>query len=141
MWWKIYFVIITLICLLLLKDYLSNLNWNLSDFAGFLSLFPFVIGIFAFAFKKKIFTVRFWKLYFWYEIVSTVGYLLYDFTPLKDSQLLAAFFKSNIYPDTEVSENKLVCIFCLSLMFSLIVPSIYILYRLGYPKQIKSNKS
>lgn len=135
MWWKIYFVFISIFTILAFYDYFSNLNWTFYDLIAFLSTAIFAIGIYAFTFNRKIFSSLFWRIYFWLFIVWNTFDLFYLFTPLKNNKHLGYFFQSNVYPDTQITfENKLACIFCMSLLL-LLLPSFYMLYRLGYPKK------
>lgn len=140
MWWKIYFVFLSLLTFSIFFDYFTTLNWTFYDLIGFLSMVIFAIGIYAFTFRKKVFSLLFWKIYFWLAVIWDIIYLLYIFTPLKFNKYLNFFFKSSVYPDFEItSENKLVCIFCTSLLLSLL-PTFYMLYRLGYPKKESHKK-
>ncbi len=135
MWWKVYFILISLFNIFFLYDYLQNLNWTSYDLAEFISLIIAEVGLFAYVFKKKYFSLLFWKIFFWGFIVNNAASILYFFTPLRDSTLLRIIFKSNVYQDTQINfENKLVCIFCMSLLV-FFLPSFYALYRLGYPKK------
>lgn len=137
MWWKIYFWIILVINLLFISDYFRYSNWNVRDSVNFLSFIIGSLGIYAFVFHKKIFSQLFWKAYFWFSAFETIMYLIFTYGSLRNNRYLTSYFHSNIYPDAHFEyENKLICITCTALLLFLL-PSIYAIYRLGYPKVIK----
>jgi predicted small secreted protein len=133
--WKIYFVFITLITGLTLNDYLSNLNnWTFYDVLTLINTIISEIGVFAFAFNKNYFSVRFWKYVFWTVVGLEGSYVLYLITPLKEFELMQLIFQSGIYPMNESSPTDPLFYVIISIILLLLIPGYYILYRLGHPK-------
>lgn len=130
-WWKICFWIYAILgvlgTIILLVTWFSHSGFAaILSFANWFELVTSiiaVIGLYEYAYKKKILHDLIRKVFFWVLLVDyTVG-LLYGFTPLHDVIRMPSFLQSNsITTPTGV---------LLTILFNL--PVLYAFYKLSYP--------
>jgi hypothetical protein len=124
MGWKIYFWIISaLIILGLLAPVLvpgEVQNFTLMDWVGMIVSIPSLIGFFAFAYKKRLLDIKFWKIILWVTVTVNAFYLAYPSLP------------KNIIPDLlRVSTSGIEGL--IGIIFEL--PILYGLYQLAYNQE------
>ena len=97
------------------------------DFAALFEIVTSVIGLLALysvAYQKKMFSVGFWKGFFWVVVVSWVFNLVYVYTPLEQMLTLPEWLSSkSVSSGTEM---------LFGIVFSL--PMFYAIYKLAYKK-------
>jgi len=121
-WWKIYFwVSLVLSAVGLVTVYGQARVWFFSDWVEIITSIIGLIGLFAFIYKKTIFSKLFWRVFFWMIVVSWFFNLIYVFTPLEEVWVLPTWFQSR----SVGSEAELLAGMLLSL------PSNYAVYQLG----------
>ena len=121
MWWKAYLWIVSFVIVLglfapiLLPGEVPN--YTLMDWVGMIVSIPSLIGFFAFAYKKKLLNIQFWKFILWITIATDAFYLAYSSLP------------KNIIPDllrvSSTGSEELI-----GIIFEL--PMLYGLYQLAY---------
>jgi hypothetical protein len=137
--WKIYFLLYTLFNIFAGSDYFRNLNWSFNDILCVISISISEVGLFAFAFKKELFSVKFWKYAFWAVLILDITTIIYAVTPLNQIPFLQTIYHSNVYSEIEESlKDPFIFIFVLVFML-LFIPSYYALYQLGHPKSKSSS--
>jgi len=122
MWWKIYFWIYLILSVVGIFALLQHTPLGLVDILGLLLSIVLLLAIYAYAFKKNILQVSYWKILFWIVIFLFVEEMLELFVLPKD-------FISNLIPflKNNVPLNAGERLF--SSLFSL--PNVYVIYKLG----------
>ncbi len=80
-----------------------------------------LLGLYAYAFKKVVFTVTFWYFFFWYNVLATIVAILWEFTPVDTYINVPSWFSSQLeYTGTELLLGTFIGL-----------PIFYALYKLG----------
>lgn len=123
MWWKIYFWINVVLLICAFIGYGTFPSWTIRDVVDIIGCIMGLLGLYAFVYKKMVFTPMVWKWYFWISmamILIDLGHLysgLYTLPPY----LFAP----------EVTQLKGIYIPLLLLC----IPTYYAIYCLAYPEK------
>ncbi|MDO8639664.1 MAG: hypothetical protein Q7R53_01945 [bacterium] len=131
MWWKIYFWIFAVINLIGIFGLLQFTPLNKpGDMLGiFLSIVLF-LGIYAFVFKKKIFSQKIWKVAFVIVIVALIESILEIYILPKDfSKKYLSVFEMSI----STSAGAGIFTWLIS------IPAVYAIYQLAYKSVVRSS--
>lgn len=132
MWWKIYFWIITIISIIGLFGLLGHSPLIFGDLIGFVLNVLMLIGVYAYVFKKKIFSASIWKIIFWLNVILFV-------IAIVDLYFLPGFTKQYLsFLESKVSSAASSGAIVFTLVLTL--PTLYAMYKLGYEKGIVSAK-
>lgn len=137
MWFKIYFwVLIFLSVLAVMQDFGKVTYFYFIDWVDLVIAIISFIGLYAYVFKKNIFTLAFWKIFFWIFTISYLFEFIYTFTPLEEAFPLPALFKSAFTRDMVEQQGVTLE---QALMFGIIItiPQFYALFKLAYSKKKK----
>lgn len=138
MWWIIYFWISITISILSLIGFILKPDFTPLSIFYLLNFYFAVFAIYAYIYKKVVFSFTFWKLYFWCNLILDFLYILYNIFPKAPIIQLLSFLS--------VSDKPISAIMTL-LMAVLDIPILYAIYRLSQGKylekkvnQTKNNK-
>ncbi|QQG40891.1 MAG: hypothetical protein HYV37_01035 [Candidatus Levyibacteriota bacterium] len=129
MWWKIFFWINIVFAVLAILGLAVTKNsfWDVFSIANFIVV---VVGLYAFIYRKKVFSETFWLFMFWFNIVTDIVYTFYVFAPNDPIMKNFSFLVSGEIP------NKFLII-----AFSLLdIPLLYAIYQLTKPAGKVSKK-
>lgn len=94
MLWKIYFVFLAILSVPL---YLSGASGESAEFVVDLGFFVvLMIGVFGFAWKRKVFTSAVWRIFFPICVIWNMGHAYYTFDGLPTLILTAIYFPTLI---------------------------------------------
>jgi len=80
--WKMYFVLMTLFAIVSIGGVFTTPQAELSATIINLLIFIFeIIGLYAYTFRKKLFTPKFWLGYFWFNVLLDILFLSYIVFP------------------------------------------------------------
>lgn len=108
-------------------------KWTLYDYLSWTSIIFVLVGLFSYHFKRAIFTIRFWRVYFCISIVWAIAECVYYFGGLKEYFVLPDYLKSHT-PETE-SPLVFYLIF-LILYFPIYIP----LYKISFGRNFSKKK-
>jgi hypothetical protein len=81
-WWKVYFWLNVALLAFVVYAEFSNTTAPVGLFLADVALYTISLaGVFSYFSKKPIFDARFWKYFFWFNIVYTGAYMLYAIAP------------------------------------------------------------
>jgi len=122
--WKIYFWIIAIGTIITLPNEIATITDGnlLINLASIIFVAMTIIGLFAFVFKKQIFTKTIWKTFFVIDIISVLVGLISILLNIKQ-------FTAN----PEVPLPALLLVYAVIIIF--IAPSYYAIYQLGFGKK------
>lgn len=127
--WKIYFAVYLLsFPFVFINEYKNIFKWTFMDWLGWISFFPFLLGLFLYSFKKNLLSDKFWQIFFWFSIVTSTYELLLMYTPIKDILKIPAFLLS--YQPYNENFGLFGLIF-----FGFLSISLFAFYQLGYKKK------
>ncbi|WP_078120894.1 hypothetical protein [Thiosocius teredinicola] len=71
-WWKVYFLVI--LVLTAVTSFWELVEWNLAwyDYVGTATMLIALLGVFGFAFCKRIASPRFWRAYFYVLLLTDI---------------------------------------------------------------------
>lgn len=131
MWWKIYFWAVLIINLILYFYIASANSPKIGDLIGLIIAVISLIGLFAYTYKKAIFSKSFWKRFFWVFLLSEIIYFIYSYTPLENliplRELTTVLGNGN---ETALIQDLMIIILLSPLFF----PHYYAIYKLGDKK-------
>ena len=98
--------------------------WDLAALIEIVTSVIGLLGLYSVAYQKKMFSVGFWKVFFWVVAVSWIFNLVYVYTPLEQMFALPEWFSSK-----SVSSGT-------ELLFGMVfaAPMVYALYKLAHKK-------
>lgn len=130
--WKSIFLLTFIETVWFCYQYLKGFpGWSIRDFLNLIILLPAIYGIFLFTFKKKIHSRKFWKYFFVYYIIDAILTLLFFIPRIAEVKIMQILYKTKVIFD--MPSNPVMCLCLVSLI--LLIPQIYILFRLGFPKK------
>ncbi len=95
--WKIYFVLLTLISCFGIFTLLVDPNANYSEYISLLLGIPATVGFFGYVFSKKILNLKFWQLFLvLYVLWSVLYYFLTDIDMVMDMELTVVIISQGI---------------------------------------------
>lgn len=115
-WWKIYFVIITILSFVGMFSYLSSENSGIAEYLQLVLLIVATVGMFGFVFMKKILFPKFWMNFFFVHILFGILYL----------------FVTNVDLKQGLSNNEYYISMAIGFIFS--IPAYYALFSYGRPQ-------
>lgn len=122
MWWKIYFWFFTVFTIIGLFSLLQYSPLAIGDIVVVILNIVLIVGLYAFVFKKYIFSPRIWKIIFWIIIIFLVETFLELYVLPKDFvNNYLSFLKSNM----PFSESDALLGWLISL------PILYAIYKLS----------
>lgn len=142
MYWRIYFIIFTLISSMGLFALIRITQFNLSDYLLFSISVYSVIGLYCFIFQKeKVLGKKYWKLLFISSIIITLTQVVYELT---DITFLANILKPHVFGMSDLTgNNKLIYVLINIFALFISLPLYFALYALGYKdlKKIRPSKN
>lgn len=130
--WKIYFWFILLLSVIIIGDGITEiLRWKIYNWIDLLgTLFP-LFGLFCFVFRKKVFSLIFWKIILWASIGSYIfTNLIYPLVLPPELRQALSFRTIHDYPLVEI----VVVLIIFTLLY---IPTYYAIYLLGYKGKIR----
>jgi hypothetical protein len=125
LWWKVYFWLnVALLAFVVVAEF-SEPTGAVGLFLADVALYTIsLIGVFSYFSQKRSFDQRFWKYFFWFNIVYTAAYLLYVFAPNAPFISYLSFLAYG-----EQSQDSLLLFAMVGLLLS--IPAIYATYQLS----------
>lgn len=78
--WKVIFVLYFLFAVYVLYDYVKAFpNFSFRDIRDLVIFSISVVGLFIYAFQKRLFTKKFWKVFFWIFVIDFILTIIYLF--------------------------------------------------------------
>jgi len=129
MWWKIYFWVILVLTVVGMFGLLQNAPLAFIDVIDLVWSIFLLIGIYAYVYKKKIFSADAWKGIFYISILFLIiSFLDLYILPKGFMEDTLPFLKSNIPSDDSNS---------ILFAWVLLLPAVYVVYQLGFNKSKK----
>ncbi len=131
LFWKLYFwfsfMFFFLALFFLIIDYhIELIKINVFHWSLFISEILSIIGLYSFAFKKKIFSSKFWLFLFWYILITWNLTYIYQFLP--DTQIFN-YLKLLITLPMLTDQNYSLMILLTCFLIS--SPTYYAIYKLS----------
>jgi hypothetical protein len=125
MWWKIYFwVMLVLSAIGIIFVYGQLEVWDLAALIEIVTSVIGLLGLYSVAYQKQLFSISFWKVFFWFVVASWVFNIVYVYTPLEQMFVIPEWFSSKaVSTGTDM---------LFGMVFSL--PLLYAVYKLAYKK-------
>lgn len=132
-WWKLYFWLAITAFTIGLPDIISNVRWNFSSWLLLITEVISLTGLYAYAFRREIFSARFWRAFFWSILLIWNLPVIYSFSPLKYQLPLPDFLGSYLILNTEILTTSIAVIFMMTLVLS--IPTFYAVYKEGHKRK------
>jgi hypothetical protein len=132
---RIYLSLVTfLMASLLLLTLMDIGKWTFYDYISCLSLMILLIGLLSYITRKIIFSVKYWKIYFWTSAIWTLLELLY-YLGLKNFVSIPVYLRS--YTENNEPVSSIIYLIISPFIISLYYP----LYRIAYDKKFFKSSS
>jgi hypothetical protein len=144
MWWKIYFWIICCILIFditaLFSDKIINIYLFIIDILNTVIL---LIGLYAYVFKKRIFSRTFWEFFLWINIVYFLLESLYILAPENPFIKYLSYLQSTKLSDELLFAGLLQRVFSIAFSAAFLLPLVFSIYQLsqGKYREIKKTSS
>jgi len=126
MFWKIFFWVIVVLTLIGMISIANQTPLVFADVLGLILNIILMIGLYVFAYHKKIFTPQIWKIIFWIVIIFFVEAILEIYIlPKEFINTYLSFIQSKLSP----SPAETVFTWVISL------PMIYAIYKLAFARK------
>lgn len=125
MWWIIYFLILTTFNVIGLFSMLSNMMSIKPSFADLITIASSIlmtVGLLSYIKRKKVFSGRIWKYYYWFLIFDIGFHIIYTYTPLNTVFDIPQFLRLSMEDDISSLASVITYI--------LVIPSVYAIYQL-----------
>ncbi len=132
-WWRLYFWGAITGFAVSLPNLGTTVNWAISTWLLIATEIFALIGLYAFAFKRKVFSNKFWRAFFWTILIIWNLPIIYSLSPLKYQFPLPEFLSNYLVVDTEFLTIPALVILAVGLVLS--IPILYALYKVGYAKK------
>lgn len=126
MWWIIYFWISITLGIISFIDFLLKPDFNPVSIFYLLNFYFAVFSIYAYIYRKVIFSFTFWKIYFWGNLILDFLYTLYNIFPNAPIIQLLSFLSISDKPGSVI----------ILLTTVLDIPILYAIYRLSQGKYL-----
>lgn len=134
-WWKVYFWFAVVLSFVGIPWYYSQIETlNLGAGLSLVSSLITVFGLYSFVFRKKLISKKYWVLFFWFELLHFILFLI----PPENLGALKDLLLPKIKDDNVNIASSLATGFVWVFYIVLELPILYALYQLGYNKKIGS---